>query len=116
MSTGEKAFMIFFLVYLACYLGFQAYLDFGLGMFVDDEVFEVMRVLHVLGFVQVIAAYVIAFRDLYKRDFPKPNSKLTWALLILLTSGIGLLVYLVKHGFRPRGGPTDRAEIGSREQ
>lgn len=116
MNIAEKAFMVFFFVYWAFYVGSHAYFNWYLGVSSDDEFFEVMLMFHLLGFLQIIAVYVIVFRDLYKRDFPNPNSKLTWGLLILLTSGIGLVVYLVKHGFRPRGGPVEQAQIGSRKQ
>ena len=40
--------------------------------------------------------------DLYKREFEKSNSKVTWVFLILLTGGIGLIIYAFKHAIKPR--------------
>lgn len=49
-------------------------------------------------------AFVLTIRDLYKRPFPKDNDKLTWAILILTTGGIGWAFYIFKHALKPRGG------------
>lgn len=48
------------------------------------------------------AAVVLLFRDLYKREFPNPNSKLTWLLVMAFTGGIGILIYAFRHAVRPR--------------
>jgi len=57
---------------------------------------------HVLGMVQNFAFLFLMIRDLYKRDFPNPNSKLTWLLLILHVAPISWVLYLYKYGLRPR--------------
>ena len=49
-----------------------------------------------------LAAIVLIFRDLYKREFPNPNSKLTWVLIMAFTGGIGIVVYALRHALRPR--------------
>jgi hypothetical protein len=49
-----------------------------------------------------LAAVVLIFRDLYEREFPNPNSKLTWMLIMVLTGGIGMVVYALRHAVRPR--------------
>ena len=105
--------MAFVLVYSLIHIPCLAWAD-AIGS--DDDPF--VRTVFVSHFVWaglLIAAYVIAIRDLYRRCFPNPNSKVTWALLILLTSGIGLVVYLVKHGFRPRTRPGHQDELHEAE-
>jgi len=57
---------------------------------------------HIAGMVLNLTAFVATIRDLYARPFPSPNSKVTWCLLILCTGGIGWIVYVFKHGLRPR--------------
>ncbi|WP_116812422.1 PLDc N-terminal domain-containing protein [Steroidobacter cummioxidans] len=49
-----------------------------------------------------IAAIVLLLRDLYKREFPNPNSKLTWLLVMAFTGGIGILIYAFRHAVHPR--------------
>lgn len=49
-----------------------------------------------------IAAVVLIFRDLYKRRFPNPNSKLTWLLVMVFTGGIGMVVYVLRHALHAR--------------
>src|SRR4051794_34673009 len=49
-----------------------------------------------------VAAVVLIFRDLYKREFKNPHSKITWVLIIAFTGGIGLLVYVFRHAVHPR--------------
>lgn len=69
---------------------------------------------HFLGMFLGIPLLVIVFRDLYKRDFPNPNTKVTWAILMLLLWP-SILVYLYRHGFRPRPGssPGNATNAGS---
>lgn len=57
-----------------------------------------------------LVVMVVSIRDLYLRPFSNPNAKLTWLLLILLTGGIGWVVYLLKHALRPRTNPAVRDE------
>jgi hypothetical protein len=49
-----------------------------------------------------IAAVVLIVRDLYKREFPNPNAKLTWLLIMAFTGGFGMLVYVFRHAVHPR--------------
>lgn len=63
---------------------------------------EAIFPLHFLGMALNLAALVVTVRDLYLRSFANPNAKLTWLLLILFTGGIGWLVYVFKHAFKPR--------------
>jgi len=62
---------------------------------------------HFVGMFLNLLAFVITIRDLYLRPFANPSSKITWCLLILCTGGIGWLVYVFKHGLKPRPPLTD---------
>lgn len=56
---------------------------------------------HFAGMILNVAAVIATVRDLYRRTFPNPSSKVTWCLLILFTGGIGWLVYIFKHALKP---------------
>ena len=58
-----------------------------------------MKVLTVLV---SLAAVVLVFRDLYERQFPNPNAKITWVLIMAFTGGIGIVIYALRHAVRPR--------------
>lgn len=45
---------------------------------------------------------IIVIRDLYKREFENSNSKLTWLIVVSITGGIGLLIYIFKFGNKSR--------------
>ena len=53
-------------------------------------------------FLVSFAALIITIADLYKRQFTNPNRKITWLLIIMLTGGVGWLVYIFKHAIKPR--------------
>jgi len=57
---------------------------------------------HFLGMALNLAALIVTIRDLYLRPFAEANAKLTWAILILTTGGIGWLIYVFKHALKPR--------------
>jgi len=57
---------------------------------------------HIVGMLLNFVVIVLTIRDLYRRRFANPNSKITWCLLICCTGGIGWIVYVFKHAFRPR--------------
>lgn len=57
---------------------------------------------HFAGMLLNLLAIFATIQDLYLRDFPHPNSKLTWCLLIVFTGGIGWIVYIFKHALKPR--------------
>jgi hypothetical protein len=57
---------------------------------------------HFIGMALTIAALILTIRDLYVRSFPNLNAKLTWLLLILMTGGIGWIVYIFKYALKPR--------------
>jgi hypothetical protein len=45
--------------------------------------------------------WVVALADCVTREFPDPNQKLMWVLVIALTHAIGALIYLIVG--KPRG-------------
>ena len=94
----EKTIIIFALVYLFFHLISFFYLAF-LGA---ELQFEVIAPFHFTGMGLNLIAFILTIRNLYLRTFPNPNSKLTWLLLILCTSGIGWYVYIFKHAVKPR--------------
>lgn len=93
MNRAERAFAIFYWVYIIAYI--PCFL-----LFMPSSFFEMLP-FHLFGMVIGVPMLVIVFRDLYKRDFPNPNSKVTWAILMLMFWP-SIPVYLYKHGFRLR--------------
>lgn len=71
---------------------------------------------HFFGMLMNVVALVLTIRDLYLRSFPKENDKLTWHLLILLTGGIGWIIYVFKYARKPRpsknGSMTEHPSFG----
>lgn len=107
MSTLERRFVIWTLLYLAAYG--VAFLGFGVTALVTRDpmtwlngYLHVVLPLHLLGMLQNFVALILTIRDLYLRPFPEPNDKLTWSLLIFWTGGIGWLVYVFQHALHPR--------------
>jgi len=89
--------MIFTAVYIPYFL-LQVYRDVR-----GEQVFwELLSTLHVTCMGLNFTTIIITIRDLYKRRFPKANDKLTWLLLMMMTGGIGLVVYIFRYAFKPR--------------
>ena len=57
---------------------------------------------HIFGMLLNLVAFVLTLRDLYLREFASENAKVTWALLITMTGGVGWLAYIFKHALKPR--------------
>ncbi len=93
MNRAEKAFAVFYWVYVLTYIPCFVVL-------MPRYFFQVLP-FHLFGMVISIPMLVIVFRDLYKRSFPNPNSKVTWTILMLMFWP-SILFYLYKHEFRPR--------------
>jgi hypothetical protein len=98
VNWAEKAFVVFYWVYMLTYLCCVIVLAVTGTM---DGLFLVVMPFHFFGMFLGIPLLFVVFRDIYKRDFPNPNTKVTWTILILLFWP-SILVYLYKHGFRPR--------------
>jgi hypothetical protein len=86
MNRFEKGFVILYWAFVLVSLPYYS---------AATTVFSTIGI--VMGFVVLL----IVFGDLYKRDFPDPNVKVTWAILFLLFWP-STLIYLCKYGFQPR--------------
>ncbi len=100
MGKIEKFAVIGALVYMALYVPFFFYLVNATPM--NATTFDTIIPFHIAGMVFNFVALVLTIRDLYKRPFDSENAKLTWALLILMTGGIGWVVYVFKYALKPR--------------
>lgn len=98
MNWAEKSFVVFYWAYMLIYVCAVAALAVTGAI---DRLFLVIMPFHFFGMFLGVPLLIVVFRDIYKRDFPNPNTKVTWTILILLLWP-SILVYLYKHGFRPR--------------
>ena len=102
MRGVERFFVLVALVYMAIYI--PCFLIAWASMLGSQEPgsFFIILPFHFLGMALNVVALVLTMRDLYLQNFEDENAKLTWALLILMTGGIGWLVYVFKHALKPR--------------
>lgn len=98
MSRGAKVFMVFYWCYILPYV--CCFLTLAVTGALERVFFQILP-FHFFGMAIGIPMLIVLFHDLYKRDFPNPNSKVTWTILMLVFCP-SILVYLHKHGFRPR--------------
>lgn len=98
MGRAEKSFVIFYWCYMLVYI--CCFLAVSITGTIERWAFYVLP-FHFFGMAIGIPMLIVLFRDLYKRDFPNPNSKVTWAILILMFWP-SIFVYLYKYGFRLR--------------
>ena len=56
---------------------------------------------HVVAMLLVVLVVGLAFRDLYLRPFPSRTAKLRW-LAVMLLIGPSIIVYILRHAFKPR--------------
>lgn len=101
MTRTERAIVATALAYTAAYLPYFL-MQMARATNGAQVSPEAISPLHFLGMALNLTALVVTIRDLYLRPFVNPNAKLTWLLLILYTGGIGWLVYVFKHAFKPR--------------
>ena len=81
MNRGEKAFAIFYWSYIAIYVPcFIAMIVSG----AMDRYFFTILSFHLFGMLIGIPLLSILIRDIYLREFPNPNSKVTWVIAILV--------------------------------
>jgi hypothetical protein len=87
------------LIFMAVYIPFFFALGFGskFRVFNNDFPFALIAIPHSICMFLNFFAFALSIRDLYHRDFPDSNTKLTWSLLFFLTGGIGWIVYVVKY-------------------
>ena len=98
MSKWEKGLCIFALLYTLVYM--PVFFAVGLSGRIE-QYFLLIIPFHLFGMMINLAFLIIVIRDIYKREFPDPNSKVTWTVLILMFWP-SVLVYLPKYGFKPR--------------
>ena len=94
----EKAVIITAFVYLLVYIPYFVY---RITNEVPVSPLEILPA-HFVCMTLNLIALVLTIRDLYLRTFPSPNTKMTWLLLILLTGGIGWIVYVFRYALKPR--------------
>ena len=101
MTRTERAIVIAALAYMAVYI---PYLLVQMRRAANGEQVspEAIFPFHFLGMGLNFMALIVTIKDLYLRPFANANAKLTWILLILVTGGIGWLVYVFKYAFKPR--------------
>jgi hypothetical protein len=102
MTGLERGFVIWALVYTAVYVVVFFVVTVSTVSAPDFNTMLYLLPFHFLGMAQNFTALLLTIRDLYLRHFPTENAKLTWLLLILLTGGIGWLIYVFKYAFKPR--------------
>jgi hypothetical protein len=102
MSRAERVLAAIALVYIACYIAFFIYVMATLSGSGDVSLVYIIVPLHLVAFALNCCVLVIAFRDLYRRDFPDPSAKIIWAILILATMNVGTIAYFMKYAFKPR--------------
>ncbi|MDQ3815710.1 MAG: PLD nuclease N-terminal domain-containing protein [Armatimonadota bacterium] len=68
-----------------------------------------------LGSIGLTIFWIIELIDVARREFPDPNAKLIWLLIVLLAHGIGALVYYFvgkDQGYLPGEGSPPRPPHG----
>lgn len=95
MGRLEKAFVIFSFIYIAAY-----------SIFFFNEIkapgnFETIIPFHFLGMALGLGLIIVVVRDVFKRNFSNPNSKIFWTLAIIMFWPSALL-YLPMYGFKTR--------------
>lgn len=98
MSRAERTFAIFYWAYMLAY--FCCFVGLALTGLMEHSFYFIIP-FHIFGMFLGLGLLIVVFRDLYARDFPNPNTKVTWVILILMFWP-SILVYLYRHGFRPR--------------
>ena len=104
MARWERVVTLLCLAYVLFY-GVYFVSVAASGRFFD---YPWMVPLHLLGMALSTVLVILVVRDVYKRPFPNPNDKATWALLIVFVNIFAIPVYLWKYGFRPRSPETRR--------
>jgi hypothetical protein len=106
MRGGARFVILAAIVYLAVYIVFLAVyvpcFTVSVSRAAADQHLLWMLPFHFLAMLLNCVALLLTIRDLYLRRFPDENAKLTWLLLILLTGGVGWLIYIFKYALKPR--------------
>jgi hypothetical protein len=108
MKGLERAIVITALLYMAFYIPYFFAQTYRISQGINVSPYAIFP-LHFLAMALNFIALIVTIRDLYLRPFVDPNRKLTWLLLILLTGGIGWVVYLFRHALKPRTSPREQS-------
>ena len=103
MNRLEKAFVIFYWVYMAIYVP----TFIAVALTTNGSAILYLLPFHFFGMLLGLVLLYVIFRDLYERRFEDPNDKVTWTLAILLFWP-SIFVYLYRHGFRKRSSKTTK--------
>lgn len=95
MGKFEKSFIVFTLLYIV------GYSIFFFNAMSNLDNFQKILPFHFLGMILSLSFIVIVIRDILKRTFKNPNSKVMWSLLIIMFWP-SVFIYLPKYGFKPR--------------
>jgi hypothetical protein len=106
MNRIERAIVLAALFYMLVYIPYFFLQVYRIEALHADPSLLAIAIPHGIGMFLNFAAIITTFRDLYLRPFPAANDKLTWGLLILMTGGIGWLVYLFRYALKPRNAPS----------
>jgi len=93
MSRIEKIYCILFLlimiIYIPCFFVFA------------PKFFDIIFITHISMMFLSLVFMILVIKDIFQRDFPKPNAKARWILLMFLFPFL-MFVYLFVHAFKPR--------------
>ncbi len=84
-------FVAFYFLYIIVYV--PLFLNFG------STHLRILIPFHFFGMALGLAFLIVVLSDIYKRDFPNPNSKITWTILILMFMP-SVFVYLFRYALR----------------
>ncbi len=95
MGKFERSFVIFSLLYI------MIYSLFFLNAISSPDTFQNIIPFHLFGMVLSLGLFIVVLRDIVKRSFKNPNSKVFWSILILMFWP-AIFIYFPKYAFRPR--------------
>jgi len=94
MSRIEKIYCILFLlimiIYIPCFF-----------VLVERWNYDIIFRVHISMMFLNLVFMILVIKDIFQRDFPKPNAKARWILLMFLFPFL-MFVYLFVHAFKPR--------------
>lgn len=70
-------------------------------MMPNPESFDRIVPFHIFGMILSLCFMIVIVRDIFKRNFKNPNSKTTWAILVIMFWP-SVFIYLPKYAFKPR--------------
>jgi len=99
MGKFEKSYVIFSLLYIAGYSLF--FLKAMSSSMTNPDDFQKILPFHFLGMALSLGFIIVIVRDIVKRTFNNPNSKILWSLLVVFFWP-SVFIYLPKYAFKSR--------------